>query len=208
MLQHLLADCFDLAPNINQPIIWEYQPGDAEAFWECVLDDATDISDNPNSLNKLPVMEPPLHHSELVLAAGFLLAFEAHKWLQSNNEETRMSGFDMLLHSLKCWELWGRVRGQKNTRAPGEFWEKVKRSDRRFEKQMFEVLHRAAKSEEGKEAADKWLDQQGGYRAKAEKIKEAWRSGKYKTKTECARQECEVIGLSFRVAQQHLNGEP
>jgi hypothetical protein len=57
-------------------------------------------------------------------------------------------------------------------------------------------------------AANQRHSQPGGYREKHEKLKAAWASGKYASRDECARQECDALGLSYSAARRALQGTP
>lgn len=57
-------------------------------------------------------------------------------------------------------------------------------------------------------AAESRHGQPGGYREMHAKLKAAWASGRYSSRTECARLECEAIGLSFDAARRALRGTP
>lgn len=57
-------------------------------------------------------------------------------------------------------------------------------------------------------AANRRHSQPGGYREKHEKLKAAWASGKYTSRDECARKECEALGLSQSAARRALRRTP
>ena len=47
-----------------------------------------------------------------------------------------------------------------------------------------------------------------GHEARKKTIKEIWASGKYKTRTACAQNECKTLGMSFDTARRALRNTP
>lgn len=64
------------------------------------------------------------------------------------------------------------------------------------------------RSQLGKKGASARHNAAGGSREKANKIREAWASGKYQSRDICAEQECASLGMSFSSARKALRGTP
>ncbi len=63
-------------------------------------------------------------------------------------------------------------------------------------------------SERGRAAANARHDLPGGARDLKEQMLNIWASGKYSTKNNCAEQECDALGLSFKAARNALINAP
>lgn len=60
----------------------------------------------------------------------------------------------------------------------------------------------------GKHAVESKHSQPGGSREKREKIRDLWRSGKYKTKVSCAEKEHDTVGIAYGTAIKALRNIP
>jgi hypothetical protein len=63
-------------------------------------------------------------------------------------------------------------------------------------------------SEQNRKAANARHDMPDGSREKRRLIREAWASGEYATRDECAEGEHDLVGLSFATARKALRGTP
>lgn len=81
------------------------------------------------------------------------------------------------------------------------------RQNRADEKRIVSIQNLLASSK-AKHAADAGHSQLGGSRDKREKIRQAWATGNYKSRAQCAQNECGNIGMSLSVAIKALNNTP
>lgn len=74
---------------------------------------------------------------------------------------------------------------------------------------LSQIFEQAEKTIRAKKAADKGHDQEGGSRYKQAKMRAIFATGKHKNnRDECARKECEAIGMSFSSARKALKNTP
>lgn len=71
-----------------------------------------------------------------------------------------------------------------------------------------EKLKKAVRSSKAKKAINIRHDKKGGSRDKRNQIREIWATGKYTTKTRCAEEEYDALGMSFSTAIKALQNAP
>jgi hypothetical protein len=75
-------------------------------------------------------------------------------------------------------------------------------------KEVIEKFVRERTSNKARRAADARHDQKGGTRDKHRRLLAIWASGKYRTKDECAHEECEALGMAPTTARKALINAP
>lgn len=66
----------------------------------------------------------------------------------------------------------------------------------------------AWRKQRAKDAANVLHDQPGGSRAKQQRIREIWATGKYSSRDRCAEEECAALNMSYSAARRALRNTP
>jgi len=143
---------------------------------------------------------------EDLLSEAALYASLAELVQYENDTQKRLFAAERMMNSLLLAIIRRQSEKHKITSVVTDIVSEAKSTARFLEGAL--KGREAQKTLQGKKAIEARHSQPGGSRDKQQKIREAWASGKYRSRDECAEKEHDALSMSYGTARKALRNTP
>lgn len=150
-------------------------------------------------------LKPKLEIAEYALMIGLISIYWARQKIDSTSHDDHLEAALCYAQALEAKAYWINLRGLTKCRNPDPV---ISLSEQQIKDVEMKLLYKDERVRIAKKAADARHSQLGGSRYLADKVREAWATGEYKSKNQCAEKVAPALGVSVTTARKALINSP